>query len=240
MIRHLALLAALGLSLPATASAQDIDTFQLWGALLANGSTETGSPRLRMWMDVHARRGSGGTVVLVRPGVGVQLTDWLTIWGGYAWIPTFDDASSSASHEHRIWEQATLTHSFDFGVSLQSRTRFEQRFSEAGDDVALRLRQFVRANYRPSPDIPVGIALWDEVFIGLTENDWAAPQGFDQNRVFLGPFLQVDSWARLEAGYLFAFVDRAPVRTFAHVLAINLFVSLQPPPPPPPVPAEAR
>ncbi len=123
-------------------------------------------------------------------------------------------------------------HGFDFGLSLQSRTRFEQRFHRSGGDVGFRLRQFVRANWRPSAKVPIGVAFWDEIFVGLNDTDWGAPSGIDQNRAFLGPFLQMTPWARLEAGYLFVYLDRAS-DLYAHVVAVNLFVSARPPPPPP-------
>lgn len=216
------------LALPASSAAQDRDEFQQWAAVLATAATQPAPPGLFFWVDVHARRGGSGTVTIVRPAVGVEITPWLNVLGGYAWIPTVTDATGDASHEHRVWEQVVLKHRFEeLGLFAQSRTRFEQRFLEGDDDVALRLREFVRVNWQPSPDFPVGVAFWDELFVGLTEQAWA-PQGIDQNRVFLGPFLQMAPWARLEAGYLFVYLDRGPADLYAHVLAVNLFVSPRP------------
>ncbi|MEM9073831.1 MAG: DUF2490 domain-containing protein [Myxococcota bacterium] len=216
-------LLAVSAALPTTAEAQDRSEFQLWAALLATAHTATEPPGLSFWLDTHARRGENGTVVILRPGIGAELTKNISVWAGYAWVPVFDDATGNTTNEHRIWQQLVLKHSVG-GFSFQSRTRLEQRFSEAGDDVGARIRQFVRVNWRPSSQEPFGLAFWDEIFIGLNEPDWGAPQGFDQNRIFIGPFLQVASWARLEAGYLFVYLDRSP-NVRAHVLAINLFVS---------------
>ena len=86
-------------------------------------------------------------------------------------------------------------------------------------------------------DFPVGVAVWDELFVGLTQPDWGAPQGIDQNRIFIGPFLQMAPWARFEAGYLFTYLDRGTNDLYAHVVAVNLFLS--PRPPAEPVVAEA-
>ena len=214
---------------PSPVAAQDRGEFQQWAAVLGTAHTQPAPPGLSFWLDLHARRGDAGTVLLLRPGIGVEVFPWLSLWAGYGWIPVFDDASGGVRHEHRIWQQVTLTHrSPEVGITLQSRTRFEQRFSEAGSDVGLRIRQFVRANWRPSRDVPIGIAFWDELFLGLTETDWGTPTGIDQNRVFLGPFLQMESWARLEAGYLFVYLDRGTTDTYAHVLAVNLFISGRP------------
>ncbi len=247
-----AALATSGLLAPAAARAQDREDAQAWSALLATAQTAPAPPNFALWLDVHGRRGGANTIVLLRPGVGFAITPWLSVWAGYAWIPTFDDATSTITHEHRIWQQAILSPRLEaLGLAFQSRTRLEQRFSELGGDVALRVRQFVRANWQPSPDFPMGIAVWDELFVGLTQPDWGAPQGIDQNRLFVGPFLQMAPWARLEAGYAFVYLDRGDRDLYAHVLAVNLFVSPRPAPeaaapeaaapdaPPPEEPAQA-
>ncbi len=221
-------------SAPSTATASDRDEFQLWAALLGTAAIAPAPPSFALWLDAHTRRGAAGTTRIVRPGVGLEATPWLSLWAGYAWVPTSTDATESTIHEQRAWQQGVLKHRFDaIGVALQARTRFEQRFSDQGDDVGFRLRQFVRANWQPRADVPLGMAAWDELFVGLTRPDWGAPRGIDQNRVFLGPFLQIASWSRLEAGYLLAYLDRDPNDLFAHVLAINLFVSLRPAKPAP-------
>ena len=62
---------------------------------------------------------------------------------------------------------------------MQSRTRFEQRFANFGTGTAHRFRQLIRLNYRPRESVPVGIAFWDEVFVGIQGASWAK-QGFDQ------------------------------------------------------------
>ena len=216
------------------AEAQDRNEFQLWSALLGSAGTRPETPGLSLWLDVHGRRGETGTVVIVRPGVGVSITPWLSAWVGYAWVPVFNDAAGERTDEHRIWQQLILAPKLpELGLSFQSRTRFEQRFGENGDDVGFRLRQFVRANWQPDDSFPVGIAFWDEIFIGLNETDWGAPQGFDQNRIFIGPFIKANKWVRLEAGYLYVFVNREAGDVTAHTLAINLFVSPKPEPPAP-------
>lgn len=230
----LALIVALAASASATARAQDRDELQLWSAILATASTAPAPPDFALWLDVHARRGAAGTVVIARPGVGVEIFDWLSVWAGYGWVPVFDDASGGVVHEHRLWQQAILQHGFrELGLSLQSRTRVEQRFSEAGGDVGVRLRQFWRVNWQPSPEVPIGLAVWDELFVGFNDTDWGAPSGVDQNRVFVGPFLAMAPWARLEAGYLFAYLDRGASDLYAHVVAVNLFVFPRVPAPPP-------
>ena len=227
-----ALLAAIMLA-PASVAAQDADDFQSWASVAATVDAAPRPPALSFWLDVHARRASESTAVLVRPGVGVVVVDWLSLWAGYAWIPTFDDAAGGeASHEHRIWEQAQAQHRFDFGLALQARARLEQRFVEGAGDVGVRARQFVRVNWQPSAEVPLGVAIWDELFVGLNDTGWGQASGFDQNRLFVGLFLLAPPWARLEAGYLFVYRDRGGADLYTHALAINLFVSARPPAPP--------
>ncbi len=113
----------------------------------------------------------------------------------------------------------------DGRLKTQSRTRFELRFSEVDDAVGFRLRQFVRANYRPHKDARWALAVWDEIFVGL--NDVAfATQGYDQNRIFVGPALHAFDGLRVEFGYLFVHLRRPPANNFQHVLALNFFFSL--------------
>lgn len=213
------------LMISGSAHAQDQSEFQIWGALLSTAHTSPSTPRFSLWLDVHARRGESGTVHIFRPGAGVVVNDFLSLWAGYAWVPVFTDGGPRRD-EHRFWQQIILSPSVA-SFSFQSRTRFEQRLNEGGDDVGFRIRQFVRANWQPRESVPLGLAVWDELFLGLNEPDWGAPSGFDQNRLFIGPFLKAAPWARLEIGYLFVYLDRTP-NVAAHVLAINLFVSIKP------------
>lgn len=224
----LAVATALATGEPLGAIAQDRHEFQLWSSLSGTANTAPLPADLSLWLDLHARRNQPDSVLLVRPGLGVRFFEWMSIHAGYAWVPTIQDETRDAVHEHRIWEQVTFDYRSDFGLWLQSRTRFEQRFSSAGSDVGFRLRQLGRLNWQPSPRVPLGLAVWDELFVGLNETDWGTPGGFDQNRLFLGPFLQMASWARFEAGYLLVYLDRGVSDLYAHTLSISLFVAVSP------------
>jgi hypothetical protein len=218
-------LLVLGPPLGTTAAAQTHDEFQLWTAAFA--TAELGGPELPravLWLDVHARRGEVGTVHIVRPGVGLRLADFASVWLGYAWAPVFRDGGDTM-HEHRAWQQLLLQHQTSYRLSLQSRTRLEQRLSDAGSDLGLRVRQLVRAAWQPDAGVPLGAVFWDEVFVGLNETDWGAPSGFDQNRLFIGPSLHAAHWLRVEIGYSSVFVMRAAGDTLAHVLALNLYLT---------------
>ncbi len=208
------------------AAAQDESEFQLWSAVLSTAQFKNDAPTFSFWMDVHLRRGNAGTVHIARPGIGVRLSQGVSLWGGYAWVPVYPDDVFDPRDEHRLWQQAILSHRID-ALSLQSRTRFEQRFVEGGADVGFRLRQFVRGSLRLTQGaVPgVGVVVWDEVFVGLHDTDWGQFGGFDQNRLFVGPMFQLNGWARLEPGYLLVYLERGSVTRLVHAVSLNLFLS---------------
>ena len=212
----------------ADARGETEDDFQLWTATFVTVDVPLPRPSPAVWLDLHARRSDAGTVGIVRPGLGLHLAPFASAWAGYAWVPVGRDETDSVVHEHRAWQQVIFQHKLDFGVSIQSRLRFEQRFSEAGDDVALRYRQFFRIGWQPAKHVPLGLAVWDEVFLGLLEADWGPRRGFDQNRLFVGPFWQAADFARLELGYLSLFVERGETDLLGHTLAVNLFLPFKP------------
>jgi hypothetical protein len=148
----------------------------------------------------------------------------LSAWIGYGWIPFNPDAGETI-HEHRVWQQLVAKHSTST-LSLQSRTRFEQRLRSDGDDLAFRVRQFFRAGIQLGDSSPYGLVMWNETFIGLSEPDWGARKGIDQNRLFVGGFVKLAPHLRLEGGYLSLYVVRNGDDLLGHVLATTLFVAL--------------
>ncbi|MBK9369436.1 MAG: DUF2490 domain-containing protein, partial [Deltaproteobacteria bacterium] len=56
------------------------------------------------------------------------------------------------------------------------------------EDLGLRLRLFGRAGLRLGDGW--GVVAWDELFVQLNEPGWTAPQGIDQNRLFIGLMVQ--------------------------------------------------
>lgn len=220
-MKRLALLSILAAS---TVFAQTATSeFQLWNAVMATPQLGKDTPAFSLWFDGHARRGPDNTVLIVRPGVGVQVLPWLSVWGGYAWVPTMADGVDDVVNEHRAWQQVLLQTETSFRLNLQSRTRVEERFHERGGEVGVRLRQFFRVSWRPSVDVPIGALVSDELFIGLNSTVWGQPAGIDQNRLFVGPFFQLTPWARIEAGYLFVYLDRANDRLLHNVSVLAVF-----------------
>ena len=103
-------------AMPVNASEQ-----QTWLALATNGSLQEES-RWRYWFDGHARSRDdtdGLGVSIIRPGIGWQANDWLTLWGGYARVVARRDGPDV--EEHRIWQQATYPVAVVMGGKLTGR-----------------------------------------------------------------------------------------------------------------------
>lgn len=179
------------------------------------------SERTRLWLDVHARRSQANFLSIVRPGVGLHFTPNVSGWVGYAWIPTVPD-DGSTTHEHRVWQQLIGNIPLGERLTLQSRTRFEQRFASGGG-LGLRLREFVRLSVATERPERPRLALWDELFWGLNDTDWGAVSGFDQNRLFVGVGLPVSHGGRVELGLLNVLALRDELQV-SWVVAANWFV----------------
>jgi len=211
-----------------SAKAQTKDDFAIWTALFFTGQAFHDAKSPTFWFDAHARRSDAGTLLILRPGLGYAFAPWVSIWAGYAWTPFFLDETSTRVDTQGVWEQLTFNYRGAPRLALQSRTRFEQFWSDAGSGMFPRFRQFVRANVRPSESVPVGLALWDEVFVGLKAPSWGQT-GFLENRIFAGmAIFGAKKRFRVEPGYMFVNVTRGSAKLLSHVLAINLFVTFKP------------
>ncbi|MBX2799659.1 MAG: DUF2490 domain-containing protein [Myxococcales bacterium] len=199
-----------------TAQAQTHDA-AVWTAMLASPDLEG---QTRLWLDVHARRDAGRFLSIVRPGVGLQLTERTSAWVGFAWIPSIPD-DGEASSEARVWQQLLANIAIG-NATLQSRTRIEQRFTGTGG-VALRFREFLRLSIPPDDPNAPRLALWDEVFVGANDTDWGAVQGLDQNRLFLGVGLPIRRGGRVEVGLLNVLAPRDTLQV-SWVVAANWFI----------------
>ena len=201
----------------------------------------------QIWADFHQRAWGTNNLFIFRPGLGYDVGHGITLWAGYAFIPSLTAGTPDSNRfEHRVWEQAIITQKVKT-VALQGRVRLEQRFRQDADGVGERLRLFGRAGFFFGAQTEWGWAVWDEALFNLnTTPVWN--EGFDQNRAFTGPFFQAKSGVRVEFGYMNYLVNRKDVGLYdSHVAMINLFFLVNPfrlqkaqseppiPPPPPPV-----
>ncbi len=223
------------LSVAPAADAADED-FGAWFAVFANGklpeplNNRRGSWRL--WLDGSLRFGDDASRLsqgLIRAGAGYQLSKAWTLWAGYAYIRTEQPYAAIPTNEQRIWEQAIWGGAFG-RFKLSSRTRLEQRFFSGGSETGWRLRESIKATQPLDSSDAWSLVVSDEIFVNLNDAKLTpkltATAGWDRNRFFFGPGLNLSGSLRAELGYLnqYTFRHNGPDKN-DHIVALNLFVS---------------
>ena len=144
---------------------------------------------------------------IIRLTPGFQFNDNITLFFGYTWIPN-DLLHGQDFDEHDV-NQAFIWNFKPGWGQLSARTMVEWRFVSNDSQMAVRLRQKVRAKYRLAAISPrLSLIGWEELFINANTVDWGPESGFDQNRAFAGFGWQLDKQEHftLELGYLNQYV----------------------------------
>lgn len=207
------------------------EDFQTWGTATAVGSLDVIHPdlsRYRYWLEGQGRFGNDTSQVsqgMLRTGLGYALGETVTMWLGYAFIPTDEPFVTVPFDEHRIWQQLLWNTQFSFG-SFSSRSRLEQRFMQTGDDVGWRYRQLVKISVPFSFAPSFSFVASDEVFVDLNKTDWKAANGFDQNRAFAGIGYNFNKNIKTEIGYMNQYIRKKNAQDFvSHILSVNLYLN---------------
>ncbi len=219
----------------ATTDANTTTDFQTWGNVTATGSLGSINAdwkKYKYWLEGQARFGNETSQFsqgMVRTGLGYTLLDndmdKLSLWLGYAWIPTEEPFTKNAFDEHRIWQQLLWSGKLSFG-SLTSRSRLEQRFLPTGGDVGWRYRQLLKISV-PMPFAPVfSLVASDEFFANINDTNWGANDGFDQNRGFVGIGYNFNKNINTEIGYMNQYINRTNLPNLMdHILSVNLYLN---------------
>jgi hypothetical protein len=200
---HLTIFLGLFLALFPSCQAQQTD-FQSWTMVSATVNIDPNN-KFFAYMEAQPRIGddiSRLERLLIRPALGYNLSPNLALVIGYAWTPTFSNASYDRDfrNENRIWQQLQYRHDL-WGLKWQHRLRQEQRIIQDAPGTSNRTRYQLRGSYGLAPDSSYGLTGYNEVF--ATENGTRRGfiGGFDRNRAFFGPYL-VSGPGRYEIGYL--------------------------------------
>lgn len=213
------------LSTPAVAAAQDTVDQQLWLQVLATiRLSENWRLHLEEWprFSVDA---DGATQVITRTAIGRRLSPAATLWGGYAWIAK--PPGPGVTHEHRIWQQLSLTLPTAAKWTPSIRVRLEQRFQETWSDSSHRLRLMGRGVRPFDAGRRWALATWDELLLTLDETAVGPWQGVDQNRLFGGVLRQFSPKVGLEFGYLWV-TSNPPSTARTHTHALSVWLNLTP------------
>lgn len=176
-------LISLCLLLNLSSSFATADDTQLWANFnttgkLTNKTLGYGEIQPRLIDDWNQLNG-----MIYRAALGYQVTDQLSLWGGYGLIHW-----NYPSHylENRPYLQSTYNFTYDNRFTVLNRTRFEGRILEDKPKTSLRLRHLLRTTYLLREESKVYLVLWDELFYNFNTLPGINHEGFDQNRIFAG------------------------------------------------------
>lgn len=196
---------------------------QIWLQAIAQGPV---SGDIVYFAEIQSRFGrdmGGLDQMLLRPAIGVKLSDRLTVFQGYAYVRT-PQSGGGETREHRSFQQINWSLGKVARGPLSSRTRLEQRWVSGGDDMGWRLRQMIRLAV-PLTERSGGVSAlaYAEGFVALNDTDWGARDGFDRLRSFAGLEMPLAGKSTMEVGYLNQYVkNRGRADDVDHVLLVTL------------------
>ncbi len=209
--------------------------YQQWYTYFGNMKL---APHWAVHFDAQARIRDGFSnkgQFLVRPGIQYVQNKKINYTLGYAYIPTYNDATGRWFPEHRIFEQF-IYRDPQKHFEMNHRIRLEQRWigqkDQHGDiftwKYGNRFRYFNRTYLPLGPKPRKGsyyLALQNEIFLNLWGNA-INPKVFDQNRFLVAPGYQPLPNLRMEVGYLNQFVQAASGdKTMNHILHLSVLHS---------------
>ena len=158
---------------------------------------------------------------LLRPSVSYHLAPRQSVTLGYD--AHFIDAPSDFV-EQRLWQQYEVSQEFA-PVVASLRIRLEERFFDHVDGVPVRVR--VKAGV----DVPVANSPWrltlaNEAFIGLNDTARSQPDGFHENRAFIGFGRSLSAQLNGQIGYQNQFLDGRARDRMIHQLFIGVALKL--------------
>ena len=219
-----------------------VSDFRLWTPVYLNVKLPS---KFLAYMEVNPRIGDDVTNIdqlLLRPAIGYQLTENLSIWQGYGWVGYFNQKhtppQSPFFQESRIFQQVIYTHKFS-NFQFMSRTRMEERWIEHTAGTALRFREMLKVSY-PLPMAPDwALVGYDEIFINLKSVDTiddaihgvkGPGAGIDQNRLFVGVNKTFNQYFNVDLGYQNQMINSRTVGGNAnlinHILLLQFYINL--------------
>jgi hypothetical protein len=165
--------------------------------------------------------------IVLRPALGYELTENLSIWQGYAWVSNYQP---SHVEENLVYQQLMYGREVA-NFAILSRTRLEERWIEHVDGTAVRFRHMLRGMY-PLPSAPAwALVVYDEIFVNLNTVGTRGPAaGFDQNRFFLGINRTFSTQFDVDVGYQNQLLNSRSIPELSnqmnHTILIQFFINL--------------
>jgi hypothetical protein len=184
------------LTMAATSYVKQWDAAVISGAIAKTNYQYYFEPQIRFIGDPYIFNQS-----LLLGGLGYQYSPSLILYAGPGWIIN-KSTNGDVTHEIRLWQQANLSLVNRATVTLNSRTRMEERMNTQYSSIAYRFRQrfWLRMPIRLSSKY--SLSAFDEFFLDLNHPEWVSPYFFSQNRAFVGVGYQLSNNVLMDAGYL--------------------------------------
>jgi len=227
-MKNLSIIAALGIAANVIATnvhAKPVEDNRIWLELSLQG--KLADTDLNWSAELQPRwreEGDNLDQLIIRPAIFYKIDGKSSVWFGYEKVINHP-GGKAAFDEHRLWQQYSYTFDPINTVTMQNRTRLEERRVEQGQETGFRLRQMLKANKPLVANPKISLIVSDELFINFNDTDWGARSGFDQNRLFLGAGYVFNPIVKLEAGYLNQYVNSNPVDKMNHVLSSTVSFS---------------
>jgi len=160
--------------------------------------------------------------LLLRSFVGYRVNSRTSLGGGYAYVLT-NPSGPAKTNEHRLYQEINLRLvETGAGLTLDTRTRLEQRVFEEGGDAGWRYRLFVQV--RAPISKANRLVAYSEPFIGLNRTRFNR-RGLAVWRNFAGVSVPLGKGIEMVPGYLNQYVVRDGIDRIDHTGNVNLFVA---------------
>lgn len=156
-------------------------------------------------------------------GLGYQLTPAVMIFAGPGFVVT-KNTEGQTYNEYRLWQQLNWQIFNDSSLSLNSRTRLEEKQRSDQMQIAIQLRQRLWARIPIKNTNQYYYSIFDEVFFNLNHPTWVSPYFFDQNRAFVGIGKQLTKNTMIDFGYLNQ-LQLGPPRQISHVMLLSFSIT---------------
>ncbi len=171
---------------------------------------------VRLWVEGQGRFSNANPMSnmnwyqgMARTALGYAVTDRLTVWAGYTYLPT-ENYGKGYMGEQDAWPAVRYIFPTRFG-SVMLREMVEMRFVR-GDAPGIRPRTLAKLIHPFEFEPRLGLVLWDEVFFNannVQNNPLYGLSGFNQNRAFAGLSWTFNENARMEFGYMNQMVNKS-------------------------------
>ncbi len=161
--------------------------------------------------------------LLLRSLVGWRLSKRASIGAGYAFVLT-DPVGPTQLNEHRFYQELNLRLlTTEGGVTLDSRTRLEQRTFEERGGTEWRLREWLQLRVPVSKNNK--LVFYTEPFFNLSQGPAQRGGGLAVWRNFAGVAIPVAKGIEVVPGYLNQHVVRDGEDRSDHTANINVFMT---------------